>query len=130
MSYRVITWGTGNVGAYAVRAVLNHPELELIGHIVSSPDKVGKDVADLAHLGAATGILATDDIDAALALAPDCGGVHRTLGNTDDGSCRRSGALPEGGYQRSGLFSVHAAVPGQSCHCFSGRSDARSLSGG
>jgi 4-hydroxy-tetrahydrodipicolinate reductase len=72
MSYRVITWGTGNVGAFAVRAVLNHPELELIGHIVSSPDKAGKDVAELAELGGATGVIATDDIDAALALAPDC----------------------------------------------------------
>ena len=36
MSIKVVTWGTGNVGCYAVRAVLNHPELELVGHIVSS----------------------------------------------------------------------------------------------
>ena len=48
MTYRVVTWGTGNVGTYAARAVLNHPELELVGHIVSSDDKAGKDVAEVA----------------------------------------------------------------------------------
>ncbi|MEZ5569525.1 MAG: hypothetical protein R3E54_14475 [Halioglobus sp.] len=72
MPYRVITWGTGNVGAYAVRAVVNHPELELIGHIVSSADKSGRDVGELAGLGHSTGVLATQDVDAALALKPDC----------------------------------------------------------
>jgi 4-hydroxy-tetrahydrodipicolinate reductase len=72
MSLRVVTWGTGNVGCYAVRAVLNHPELELVGHIVSSSTKSGQDVAVLAGLGESCGILATDDIDTALALKPDC----------------------------------------------------------
>ena len=28
MSISIVTWGTGNVGCYAVRGVLNHPELE------------------------------------------------------------------------------------------------------
>ena len=72
MAISVVTWGTGNVGKYAVRAVLNHPQLELVGHIVSSADKAGKDVAELADLDGSTGVLATDDIDAALAGKPDC----------------------------------------------------------
>ena len=72
MPLTVITWGTGNVGAYAVRAVLNHPQLQLIGHIVSDEEKEGRDVAELIGLAGSTGILATTDIDAALALAPDC----------------------------------------------------------
>lgn len=72
MTYRVVTWGTGNVGKFAVRAVVNHPELELVGHIVSSPDKAGKDVAELAGLDAPTGVVASDDADSVLALAPDC----------------------------------------------------------
>ncbi|MDZ7785343.1 MAG: hypothetical protein U5K56_21115 [Halioglobus sp.] len=29
MTYRIVTWGTGNVGRRAVMAVLNHPALEL-----------------------------------------------------------------------------------------------------
>lgn len=72
MSYKVVTWGTGNVGSYAVRAVLNHPELELVAHIVSSADKAGRDVAELIGLGDPVGVLATNDIDAALATRPDC----------------------------------------------------------
>ena len=50
MPITVVTWGTGNVGKYAVRAVLNHPELKLIGHIVSGETKTGKDVAELVGL--------------------------------------------------------------------------------
>lgn len=72
MTIKVVTWGTGNVGKYAVRAIMNHPELELVAHIVSSADKSGKDVAELAGLKESTGILATDDIDAALASSPEC----------------------------------------------------------
>jgi 4-hydroxy-tetrahydrodipicolinate reductase len=66
-----VTWGTGNVGRYAVRAVLNHPELELVAHIVSSADKSGRDVGDLVGLDP-VGLLATNDIEAALATRPDC----------------------------------------------------------
>ena len=72
MSYNVVTWGTGNVGKYAIRAVVNHPELNLVGHIVSSDSKAGKDVAELAQLDAPTGVMASSDIDAMLALKPDC----------------------------------------------------------
>lgn len=31
MGYRVIQWGTGNVGLFALRAILDHPDLELAG---------------------------------------------------------------------------------------------------
>ena len=72
MTYKVVTWGTGNVGKYALRAIINHPQLELVGHIVSSDAKAGKDVAELAGLDQATGILASTDIYAVLALKPDC----------------------------------------------------------
>ena len=72
MSITVVTWGTGNVGCYAVRAILNHPELTLVGHIVSSASKSGQDAATLAGLEEPCGVVATDDIDRALALKPDC----------------------------------------------------------
>ena len=72
MPITVVTWGTGNVGRYAVRAVLNHPKLQLIGHIVSSEAKAGKDVAELAGLDKPTGIIASQKIDDVLALKPDC----------------------------------------------------------
>jgi len=72
MSYRVIQWSTGNVGGYALRAILQHPELELVGLIVSNPDKVGKDAADLCGLDRQTGIRATDDWQSLLDAGADC----------------------------------------------------------
>jgi hypothetical protein len=72
MSYRVIQWSTGNVGGYALRAILHHPELELVGLVVSNPDKVGKDAADLCGLSSPTGIRATDDWQSLLDAGADC----------------------------------------------------------
>jgi hypothetical protein len=71
MTYRVVQWGTGNVGHLALKAIVNHPDLELAGLVVHSPSKVGKDAGDLAGIGA-TGVLATDDVDGLLASKPDC----------------------------------------------------------
>ncbi len=72
MTYRVVQWSTGNVGRYALRAIINHPELELVGLIVSNPDKAGKDASEFCEVGDTTGIFATTDIDRALAAKPDC----------------------------------------------------------
>ena len=40
--YRVVQWATGNIGTKSLRAVIEHPNLELVGLYVHSPDKVGK----------------------------------------------------------------------------------------
>jgi len=69
---RVVVWGTGNMGSTAIRSTLAFPGLELSGVITSSPDKAGRDAASFAGLDVETGILATDDVDAALA---DCDAV-------------------------------------------------------
>lgn len=47
MSLRVIQWATGGVGTAAVKGVLDHPELELVGCWVHSEAKAGKDVGDI-----------------------------------------------------------------------------------
>jgi hypothetical protein len=47
VTYRVIQWTTGNVGRYALRQILDHPELELAGVYVTSDAKVGRDAGDL-----------------------------------------------------------------------------------
>jgi len=31
VAHRVIQWGTGNVGIRSLRAVIGHPDLELVG---------------------------------------------------------------------------------------------------
>ena len=67
---RVAVWGTGNVGKPAIRAVLQHPGLELVATLVHAPDKVGRDVGELIG-GEPVGVLATNDVDAVLALKPD-----------------------------------------------------------
>ena len=71
MSYRVIQWSTGNVGRHALRCIERHPELELVGLWVHSPEKAGKDAGELAGL-APNGVVATNDVDALLALDADC----------------------------------------------------------
>jgi 4-hydroxy-tetrahydrodipicolinate reductase len=68
---RVVQWSTGNVGRFALRQIARHPDLELVGVWVHSPDKVGRDAGELTgieHLG----VPATDDAEALLALGADC----------------------------------------------------------
>ena len=42
MGNRVVQWTTGNVGQRSVRAVVAHPDLELVGCYAWSADKVGR----------------------------------------------------------------------------------------
>jgi hypothetical protein len=70
MSYRVVQWSTGHVGMHAVRAILDNPELELVGLWVHSAEKVGRDAAELVGREP-VGVLATDDVDALLELQPN-----------------------------------------------------------
>ena len=72
MGIRIVQWTTGNVGRQAVGAVAVRPDLELVGVYAHDPGKVGKDAAELCGLPEPTGVRATDDAAALLALAPDC----------------------------------------------------------
>src|SRR6201992_2259349 len=68
---RVIQWATGGVGKAAIECVINHPQLELVGCWVHSPDKDGIDVGQI--IGAdELGVTANSNIDALLALDADC----------------------------------------------------------
>jgi 4-hydroxy-tetrahydrodipicolinate reductase len=71
-AYRVVQWATGNIGARSLRGVIEHPDMTLVGLYVYSPDKVGRDAAELGGRGGPTGVLATDSIDEILALGADC----------------------------------------------------------
>src|SRR3954452_334147 len=71
MTIRVVQWTTGNVGQRSVRAVVDHPDLELVGCYAWSADKVGQDAGTLCGI-APLGVAATDDVDALLGLRPDC----------------------------------------------------------
>jgi 2,4-diaminopentanoate dehydrogenase len=69
--YRVVQWATGNIGLRSLRAVIDHPELELVGLYVYSDAKAGRDAGELCGSGP-TGIRATQDVDEIIALRPDC----------------------------------------------------------
>ncbi|OBF29241.1 dihydrodipicolinate reductase [Mycobacterium sp. ACS4331] len=64
---RVAVWGTGNMGAAAIRSLTGFPGLQLAAVITSSEAKAGRDAAELAGLPGSTGVLATKDPDEALA---------------------------------------------------------------
>jgi hypothetical protein len=70
VTYRVVHFGTGYAGMHALRGILNHPELELVGLVVHSDDKAGRDAGELAGVDR-TGVIATQDLDAAIALDAD-----------------------------------------------------------
>src|SRR5690348_8578487 len=68
---KVAQWATGGVGKAAIQDVLAHPDLELVGAWVHSPDKDGKDVGEI--IGEApVGVLATTDQQAILDGDADC----------------------------------------------------------
>lgn len=75
--YRVIQWATGTVGRQAIRLMVDHPEIELVGAYVTSAAKVGRDVGDIAGV-APLGIVATDSVDEICAIDADCV-VHTPL---------------------------------------------------
>ncbi len=80
MTYRVVVWGTGNVGRPALRAVAAHRDLELAGVVVSNPEKVGRDAGELAGIEA-LGVLAT--ADPSIAFADDVDAVvYAATGDT------------------------------------------------
>jgi len=71
MGYRVVQWGTGNTGRLALRGIIQHPDLELVGLHVHSADKVGRDAGELAGLPP-TGVIATADPALIADLDADC----------------------------------------------------------
>ncbi|WP_062906253.1 NAD(P)H-dependent amine dehydrogenase family protein [Mycobacterium avium] len=78
---RVIQFSTGNVGRHSLRAIIGRPDLELVGVHAAGPEKIGRDAAQLCGLDEPTGIIATDDIDALVALNADCV-VYTSQGET------------------------------------------------
>lgn len=66
---RVAVWGTGNMGAAAIRSAVAFPGLSLGGVITSSSEKAGRDAASFAGLDTETGVRAVTEpaeVDAVL----------------------------------------------------------------
>lgn len=69
--YRVIQWMTGDVGQVGIRHFADNPVFDLVGVLVHTPEKVGKDAAEIAGIPP-IGVTATDDIDSIMAMDADC----------------------------------------------------------
>lgn len=83
---RIIQWATGSVGRYAIGAIAEDPRLELVGAWVHSEKKAGLDAGEIAGI-APTGVIATGDVDALLALDADCVLYAPLLSDVDE-MCR------------------------------------------
>jgi len=72
---RVFQVASGNVGTEMIKRIQNHPDLELVGLHCYSPEKLGRDVGEIAGIGP-IGITATGTVDEILAAHPDCLTFH------------------------------------------------------
>jgi hypothetical protein len=72
MAIRVVHWGTGNTGREALRGIIEHPDLELVGLLVTAESKEGQDAGELAGTATKTGVRATRNVEHLLAAKPDC----------------------------------------------------------
>ncbi|MCW2690574.1 MAG: putative dihydrodipicolinate reductase-like protein [Mycobacterium sp.] len=62
MTIKVGVWGPGSMGIIALRAVIDHPELELVDLVVHSAAKAGRDAGELCGIDP-VGVLASQDPD-------------------------------------------------------------------
>ena len=67
---RVVQWATGNIGLRALREVIRHPDLELVGVLVFDPEKDGVDAGVLCG-GEPVGVTATTNRAAVIGLDAD-----------------------------------------------------------
>jgi hypothetical protein len=82
LTYRVVQCATGSVGSQSLLTILDHPQMQLVGLRVYSPDKVGQDAGVIVGRSP-VGVQATDDLAEIVALDADCV-AYNALGDTFD----------------------------------------------
>ena len=82
MTIRVALWTTGNIAKFAGRAIVEHPDLELVGAYSWSESKAGTDVGTLIGIDP-IGIVSTHDIEELIATKPDVVGYYPIM-NPDE----------------------------------------------
>lgn len=83
---RVAQWATGSVGLNTMRAIIQHPAMELVAVKVYSPAKAGKDAGELCHLDH-VGVTASYSIDDIISARPHCV-VYTPESTSIDDVCR------------------------------------------
>ncbi|MDP9821879.1 NAD(P)H-dependent amine dehydrogenase family protein [Nocardioides massiliensis] len=79
---RIFQVATGNVGSEMIKRLGPHPDLELVGVHCYTPDKIGKDVGELAGIGP-LGITATGTVEEIIAARPDVVTFHGVFPDED-----------------------------------------------
>lgn len=69
--YRVAHYGTGHTGTLVLRQLLERPDIELVGHLVHTPEKIGKDSGEIAGVDP-VGVRAIGSFEEFCALDADC----------------------------------------------------------
>ncbi|MBB5160606.1 hypothetical protein [Mycobacterium sp. AZCC_0083] len=69
--YRVAHYGTGHTGSLVLRQLLERPDVELVGHLVHTPAKVGRDSGEVVGVDP-VGVRAIGSFDEFCALDADC----------------------------------------------------------
>jgi 4-hydroxy-tetrahydrodipicolinate reductase len=82
MPYRVIQFGTGNVGKHALRSIVERSDLELVGLRVYDDSKAGVDAGEILGIGP-VGVTAVATLEQALSVEADCVN-YNALGTTTD----------------------------------------------
>jgi 4-hydroxy-tetrahydrodipicolinate reductase len=72
----VVQCFTGGVGSECIRRLADHPDMTLVGVLVHSAQKDGRDAGDLVGIGP-IGITATRELDQIIRLHPDAAIWHR-----------------------------------------------------
>ena len=76
---RVVQWATGATGRHTLAAMVDHPDLDVVGVLVYSDDKAGRDAGDLCGIDP-IGVTATKDRDE----------IRRRSTPTASSTCRRA----------------------------------------
>src|SRR6478752_1843523 len=69
-TYRVIQWATGSIGQISIRHFADNPHFDLVGVLVTTEEKDGRDAGELAGIPA-LGLKATRSVDDIIALEGD-----------------------------------------------------------
>jgi 2,4-diaminopentanoate dehydrogenase len=69
--YRVAHYGTGHTGTLVLRQLLQRPDIELVGHLVHTPGKVGRDSGEIVGVEP-VGVSAIGSFEEFCALDADC----------------------------------------------------------
>ena len=109
---RVVQWATGATGRHALAAMVDHPDLEVVGVLVYSDDKAGRDAGELCGI-APIGVTATKDRDEILAPRRRLRRLHAAGRDEPDGCARRHLRAARVGQERGVDRGDGAHLPGQ-----------------